>query len=237
MYIPSHFSETDLGRISEFVRLNPLGLMVAYVEGELVGNQLPFSVPDEKIQIGCKLITHTAKANPVWKLGESNEKVLLVFSGYETYISPSLYPSKQDSHNVVPTYNYVSVQLHGRVRAIHDQERKLQIVETLTKDMEKNRQTPWAVSDAPQDYVKTMLTNIVGLELLVEKVEAKWKVSQNRSAKDRQGVIDGLRQDLKNSRNQEMAREIEKKFHLNLGILKPGRFRPGPPRSHKLLYG
>ncbi|WP_062306781.1 FMN-binding negative transcriptional regulator [Polynucleobacter sinensis] len=211
MYIPSHFSETDLERVSEFIRANPLGLMVANVEGELVGNHLPFSMLDEKIQVGSKLISHAAKANPVWRLGESNEKVLLVFSGYETYISPSLYPSKQETHKVVPTYNYVSVHIYGRVRAIDDEQSKRQIVEALTNDMESDRQSPWTVSDAPEDYIKTMLANIVGLELLVEKIEAKWKASQNRPAKDRQGVIDGLRKDMDNSRSQEMAREIERR--------------------------
>lgn len=211
MYIPSHFSETDLERVSEFIRANPLGLMVANVEGELVGNHLPFSMLDEKIQVGSKLISHAAKANPVWRLGKSNEKVLLVFSGYETYISPSLYPSKQETHKVVPTYNYVSVHIYGRVRAIDDEQSKRQIVEALTNDMESDRQSPWAVSDAPEDYIKTMLANIVGLELLVEKIEAKWKASQNRPAKDRQGVIDGLRKDIDNSRSQEMAREIERR--------------------------
>lgn len=211
MYIPSHFSETDLERVSEFIRANPLGLMVANVEGELVGNHLPFSMLDEKIQVGSKLISHAAKANPVWRLGKSNEKVLLVFSGYETYISPSLYPSKQETHKVVPTYNYVSVHIYGRVRAIDDEQSKRRIVEALTNDMESDRQSPWAVSDAPEDYIKTMLANIVGLELLVEKIEAKWKASQNRPAKDRQGVIDGLRKDIDNSRSQEMAREIERR--------------------------
>jgi transcriptional regulator len=211
MYIPSHFSENDLERVYEFIRANPLGLMVANVEGELVGNHLPFSVLDKKIQVGGKLFTHSAKANPVWKLGESNKKVLLVFSGYETYISPSLYPSKQENHKVVPTYNYVSVHVYGRVSAIDDEQGKRRIVEMLTNDMEKNRQSPWAVSDAPQDYIKTMLANIVGLELLVEKIEAKWKVSQNRPAKDRQGVIEGLRKDIDNSPSQEMAREIQKR--------------------------
>lgn len=211
MYIPSHFSETDLERVSEFIRANPLGLMVANVEGELVGNHLPFSMLDEKIQVGSKLISHAAKANPVWRLGKSNEKVLLVFSGYETYISPSLYPSKQETHKVVPTYNYVSVHIYGRVRAIDDEQSKRRIVEALTNDMESDRQSPWAVSDAPEDYIKTMLANIVGLELLVEKIEAKWKASQNRPTKDRQGVIDGLRKDIDNSRSQEMAREIERR--------------------------
>jgi len=209
MYIPSHFSENDLERVSEFIRANPLGLMVANVEGGLVGNHLPFSVRNKKIQVGSKLFTHSAKANPVWKLGESNEKVLLVFSGYETYITPSLYPSKQENHKVVPTYNYISVHIYGRVSAIDDEQGKRRIVEMLTNDMEKNRQSPWAVSDAPQDYIKTMLANIVGLELLVDKIEAKWKASQNRPAKDRQGVINALKNDVNDPNSLGMARAIE----------------------------
>ncbi len=92
MYIPSHFLETDLEKISQFIKTHPLGLMVANVDGDLVGNHLPFMALNGSIAVGGKLISHTAKANPIWKVGEKKQKVLLVFSGYETYISPSSYP-------------------------------------------------------------------------------------------------------------------------------------------------
>ena len=216
MYIPSHFLETDLKKISQFIKTHPLGLMVANVDGDLIGNHLPFMMPNGDIAVGSKLIAHTAKANPIWKVGEKKQKVLLVFSGYEAYISPSSYPTKKETHKVVPTYNYLSVHINGTLSAIQDEKDKHQIVKILTEKMESSRKDPWAVTDAPKDYIETMLANIVGVELLVEKIEAKWKVSQNRPARDRQGVINDLRENVGDSNSLEMAREIEE-----LGGLKP----------------
>jgi transcriptional regulator len=190
--------------------------MVAYVDGELVGNHLVFMASNENIVVGSKLISHTAKANPIWKIGEKKQKVLLVFSGYETYISPSSYPTKKETHKVVPTYNYLSVHINGTLSAIQDEEDKHHIVKILTEKMESSRKDPWAVTDAPKDYIETMLANIVGVELLVEKIEAKWKVSQNRPARDRQGVIDDLTNNINDSNSIGMAKEIEA-----LGGLKP----------------
>jgi transcriptional regulator len=209
MYIPSHFLETDLEKIAQFIKTHPLGLMVANVDGELVGNHLPFMALGEGIAVGSKLISHTAKANPIWKVGEKKQNVLLVFSGHETYISPSSYPTKQETHKVVPTYNYLSVHINGTLSAIQGEEDKHQIVKILTEKMESSRKNPWAVSDAPKDYIETMLANIVGVELVIEKMEAKWKVSQNRPARDRQGVIDDLRENANDSNSLGMASVIE----------------------------
>jgi len=209
MYIPSHFLETDLDKIAQFIKTHPLGLMVANVDGDLVVNHLPFMALSGGIAVGSKLISHTAKANPIWKVGEKKQKVLLVFSGYETYISPSSYPSKGDTHKVVPTYNYLSVHINGTLSAIQGEEDKHHIVKILTEKMESSRKNPWAVSDAPKDYIEMMLANIVGVELVIEKMEAKWKVSQNRPARDRQGVIDDLRENANDSNSLGMASVIK----------------------------
>jgi transcriptional regulator len=209
MYIPSLFLETDLDKIAQFIKTHPLGLMVANVDGDLVGNHLPFMALSGGIAVGSKLISHTAKANPIWKVGEKKQKVLLVFSGFETYISPSSYPSKGETHKVVPTYNYLSVHINGTLSAIQGEEDKYHIVKILTEKMESSRKNPWAVSDAPKDYIETMLANIVGVELVIEKMEAKWKVSQNRPARDRQGVIDDLRENANDSNSIGMASLIE----------------------------
>ena len=209
MYIPSHFLETDPEKISQFIKTHPLGLLVANVDGDLIGNHLPFMAPEGNIAVGVKLISHTAKANPIWKVGETQQKVLLVFSGYETYISPSSYATKKETHKVVPTYNYLSVHIKGTLSAIQDEESKHRIVNILTDQMESRRKDPWAVTDAPKDYIETMLANIVGIELLIEKIEAKWKISQNRPARDRQGVIEDLRGNAGDSNSLGMAREIE----------------------------
>ena len=188
--------------------------MVANVDGNLIGNHLPFMALNGSVAVGGKLISHTAKANPIWKIGEKKQKVLLVFSGYETYISPSSYPTKKETHKVVPTYNYLSVHINGTLSVIESEADKLQIVKTLTDQMESGRGSPWAVADAPKDYIQTMLANIMGIELLVEKIEAKWKISQNRPARDRQGVIDDLRGNVSDSNGLEMARVIEESGRL-----------------------
>jgi transcriptional regulator len=214
MYIPSHFLETDLEKISQFIKTHPLGLMVANVDGNLIGNHLPFMALNGSVAVGGKLISHTAKANPIWRIGEKKQKVLLVFSGYETYISPSSYPTKKETHKVVPTYNYLSVHINGTLSVIESEADKLQIVKALTDQMESGRGSPWAVADAPKDYIQTMLANIMGIELLVEKIEAKWKISQNRPARDRQGVIDDLRGNVSDSNGLEMARVIEESGRL-----------------------
>ena len=208
LYIPSHFSETDSKRITHFISQHPLATMVGQMDGRLIANHLPFMCSDLELKPGSQLISHTAKANPIWKLGETNASVLLIFSGYETYISPSYYPTKQETHKVVPTYNYVAIHIHGKLSCIHDENAKLQIVETLTNEMESSKQKPWAVADAPDDYIQMMLANIVGICLEVDKIEAKWKVSQNRPERDQQGVIDALKNHSQDPNDHAMATEI-----------------------------
>ena len=208
LYIPSHFSETDSKRITEFVSQHPLATMVGSIDGQLIANHLPFMCSDLELKPGSQLISHTAKANPIWKLGETNASVLLIFAGYETYISPSYYPTKQETHKVVPTYKYVAIHIHGKLSCFHDENKKLQIVETLTNEMESSKEKPWAVADAPDDYIQMMLANIVGISLEVERIEAKWKVSQNRPERDQQGVIDALQKNSHDPNDHAMATEI-----------------------------
>ncbi len=129
--------------------------------------------------------------------------MLLLFQGPQAYVSPNWYPSKFQHGKAVPTWNYAMVQVHGTLRAIEDAEWLRAFVTRLTERHEGGRAVPWHVSDAPADYIDTMLKAIVGIEIEVTRVEGKFKLSQNRSAEDRTGVVLGLESDASQDRQPE----------------------------------
>jgi transcriptional regulator len=139
------------------------------------------------------VVAHIAKANPQWRALVDGSPVLLICEGPQAYISPSWYAAKYEHGKVVPTWNYHAVHLSGTVRVHHEPEWLHQAVERLTVRHEHSRAQPWQLGDAPEAYVRGQLAGIVGLEITVARVEAKAKLSQNRSAADRRGVVDGLR--------------------------------------------
>jgi transcriptional regulator len=142
---------------------------------------------------GDTVIAHMAKANPQWRRIEPEARALVIVPGPDAYVSPSWYASKAEHGRVVPTWNYTAVHLTGIARVHLEPEWLRQAVSELTQVHEGGRAMPWWVTDAPDDYVEAQLRAIVGIELSVERVEAKAKLSQNRSEADRAGVIDGLR--------------------------------------------
>ncbi|MCU0922056.1 MAG: FMN-binding negative transcriptional regulator, partial [Burkholderiaceae bacterium] len=137
------------------------------------------------------LFGHVARANPLWRVA-AGAPVLAVFGGPQAYVSPSWYPSKAATHKVVPTWNYTVVHAHGVLEAVEDAPWLRALVGRLTDQFEAPRPTPWAVDDAPTDYVQQMLRAIVGIRIPLTRLLGKWKVSQNRSEADRLGVADGL---------------------------------------------
>jgi transcriptional regulator len=142
---------------------------------------------------GDRVRAHLARANPHWQLVDEDSPALLVVTGPQAYVSPSWYASKAEHGRVVPTWNYTTVHLTGRVRVHDDVEWLRDLVSDLTSSHEGGRAAPWAVTDAPAAYVEGQLRGIVGVELVVERVEAKAKLSQNRSEADRAGVVESLR--------------------------------------------
>jgi transcriptional regulator len=192
MYLPRHFEETRVDVLHEFVRRQPFGLLVTQGADGLTANPLPFLLDAEGASGLGTLRGHVARANPVWRDGASDGSALVVFQGPQGYISPAWYPAKAEHGKVVPTWNYVMVQARGRLRAIDDAEWLRRLVTRLTERHEAGRAAPWAVSDAPADYVDTMLRAIVGIEIELEALSGKWKVSQNRSAADRESVVVAL---------------------------------------------
>lgn len=142
---------------------------------------------------GDRLILHMARANPHWKAIAPGSPALAVVAGSQAYVSPSWYPSKAEHGRVVPTWNYTAVHFTGRVEVYDDPAWVRDAVTRLTDLHEGRRDRPWSVDDAPATFIEQQLRAIVGIELAIEKVEGKTKLSQNRSEADRAGVIEGLR--------------------------------------------
>lgn len=189
MYIPKHHEETDLETIHALIRAHPLGALITQDDGRLNANHVVFLIDDARGECGT-LVGHVARANPVWKALATD--ALVIFQGPEGYISPSWYPSKQAHGRAVPTWNYAVVHAHGRPRAIEDKDWLRAHLNDLVTRNESGFAVPWRISDAPEDFVQAMLNAIVGIEIPIARLEAKWKVSQNRDDADKLGVIAGL---------------------------------------------
>ena len=195
MYRPAHFEEIRLERLHPFIEANPLGLLISQdVTGMPVVNPIPWLLEAHRGTLGT-LVGHVARANPVWESsGQSVDSmalgrdVLVVFQGPNAYVSPQAYPSKARHGRVVPTWNYAVVEARGPLQILSP-EAAHGTVSRLTQRFEAGRDRPWAVTDAPADYVETMLTAIVCLEIPLTSLRGKFKLSQNRDLEDRTGVL------------------------------------------------
>lgn len=159
------------------------GHLVVAVDGSLDATYLPILVDASDRRV----LVHLARANPLWRRADGASG-LLIATGADAYVSPSYYPSKQETGKVVPTWNYTLVHAHGTMRVHHDPAWLLDQVDRLTDRHEQHRDEPWAITDAPPDFIDRTLKGIVGIELVVDRLEAKRKLSQNRSAADHAGV-------------------------------------------------
>jgi transcriptional regulator len=139
-----------------------------------------------------RLKGHISRANTQWRDYSPSVEALAIFSGPHHYITPNWYPEKQETGKVVPTWNYAVVHAYGYLRVVEDPEWLMAHLTNLTRIHEADSLVPWKVGDAPADYVASLVKGIVGLEMVIERLEGKWKVSQNRSEQDRSGVATGL---------------------------------------------
>ena len=184
MYVPSHFEELRLEVLHELMRANPLGVLITHGAQGLDANHLPFEL-DATLGKQGVLRAHVARNNPVWQSIINGDEVLVVFRSQDSYISPNWYPSKHESHKQVPTWNYQVVHAHGRI-TLHDDEPYVRgLVARLTRTHEAAEPKPWKMGDAPPDYINAMLKSIVGLEVDITRLVGKFKLSQNREARDR----------------------------------------------------
>ena len=191
MYLPEHFNEQRAELLHELIREQPLGTLVTLAAEGLNANHVPFEFDAAPVPLGT-LRCHVARANSIWRDFSPMVEALVIFQGPKTYVSPSFYPSKKVTGEVVPTYNYVIVHGYGAMKIIHDREWLRGLVTRLTKRFEAGRAAPWQVTDAPPAFIDKQLGAIVGIEIALTKLIGKWKVSQNRPINDRKGVIEGL---------------------------------------------
>ncbi len=191
MYQPPAFREDRLHVNHGLIRAHPLGLLITGGRDGLQANLVPFLIDPDASDLGT-LRAHVARANPQWKALAEATECLVVFQGPHAYITPSWYATKRETGRVVPTWNYATVHAWGRPSVIEDATWLRQQVGDLTRSREGGRPAPWAVSDAPADFVASQLRGIVGMEIPIARIEGKWKMSQNRPEADRAGVVDGL---------------------------------------------
>ena len=191
MYLPSAFRQDDLAELHAQMQASPFALLTSAGATGVQASHLPLLLAPDEGEFGT-LYGHFARANPHWRDLQGGAEALAVFSGPDAYISPGWYPAKAEHGKVVPTWNYIAVHARGPVELIEEPERLLQIVSRLSDQHESGRERPWAVSDAPREYIDSMLRAIVGFALPIRRLEGKWKLGQNRSAADQQGVRDGL---------------------------------------------
>jgi transcriptional regulator len=184
MYTPKHFVETRVEALHGLIRAYPFATLVTRAADGLTANHLPFEL------VGEVLHGHVARGNELAQL--DGAQVLLVFQGPDGYISPNWYPSKHETGREVPTWNYAVVHVHGRLRVIDDAAWLRRLLETLTDHHEAGQPQPWKISDAPEDHIEKSLRAIVGLEVAVDRIEGKFKLSQNHPARNRAGVVAGL---------------------------------------------
>ena len=187
MYVPHHFATDDANELITRLSRRWAGVLVSVdAEGAPVATHLPILWDAEKrIATG-----HIARANPQWKLGDG--KALLVLSGPEAYVTPAWYPSKAEHGKTVPTWNYEAVHLSGRIEWFDDADRLEAVVRDLSAVHEQGRAQPWQIEDAPRAYIEALKRGIVGVTLHVDRIDAKRKLSQNKSEADFHGVADGL---------------------------------------------
>ena len=198
MYQPPHHREDLLDVQHSLIENHPFGLLISTAAAGPVANALPFLLHRHTGRLGM-LQAHMARANEQWR-DLDGQKVLTVFQGPQSYVSPSYYATKRETGKVVPTWNYAMVQARGLVRVRADAEWLDAQIDRLTSRHEGHRAHSWAVSDAPRSYIECQLRGIVGIEIEIEAIEGKWKASQNRQEADRRGVAEGLGQE-----NPEMS--------------------------------
>ena len=177
--------------LQDFIGRNPLATLVTLNGSGLIANHIPLLLDPDPAPHG-KLIGHLARANNQWRDFDGRVQALAIFIGPQAYVSPSWYATKAETGKVVPTWNYAAVHAYGVLRVIDDAGWLRNLVGRLTERHEGTRSQPWKVEDAPEAYIQSQLKGIVGIELTVQHIQGKWKLSQNWPERDRQGTVRGL---------------------------------------------
>ena len=208
MYLPKSFHETRTDVLHALMRDYPFATIVMQSADGLAANHVPLELVDD-----VSLHGHVARGNELAKA--DGAQVLVIFHGAEGYVSPNWYPSKHEHGREVPTWNYAVVQVHGRLRVVEDQAWLRRLLERLTDRHEATQPKPWHVDDAPADHVEKMLRMIVGIDIAIERIEGKFKLSQNHVAANRAGVLHGLaeRHGRRDAELAELMQQAEERRH------------------------
>ncbi|MCP8687945.1 FMN-binding negative transcriptional regulator [Marinobacterium sedimentorum] len=207
MFTPNSFRENRSEQLQGLIQTQPLGLLITHGVDGLQTSLLPFLLyPDEGV---CGVLrAHLARANPQWRALDGTADCLVVFQGENGYVTPDWYPSKAATQRAVPTWNYIAVEARGPAAAVQDPAWLRRQLEDLTHLQEGRRQQPWSLDEAPADFIAAQMKAIVGIEIPITHLDGKWKLSQNRNAADRSGVIQGLRDERDPHSNPALAEQV-----------------------------
>lgn len=208
MYTPKAFAVRDLAGMQAEMQRAGLATLVTLTGSGLVATHLPVMLEESQGEFGT-ISGHISRANSQWMESLPDYDALMIFTGPDAYVSPGWYPSKQETGRVVPTWNYAAIHAYGRPAFFSDAERLRDLVTRLTSKHEARFALPWKPTDAPPVFLDAQLKAIVGFEMPIRRLEGKHKFNQNRSAEDRQGVIDGLKQ-TGESKDDEVATFMER---------------------------
>lgn len=209
MYLPTHFKHDQLDDLVELIQQYPLATVVmTAADGTLEVNHLPLEFERQQGGLGV-LRGHIAKANPMFEILNQSAQAYVIFQAEDAYISPNWYEGKQEHHRVVPTWNYRVVHAKGEIRKLEDEKYLRGMLARLTRMHEDNQPTPWKMGDAPKDFIAEQMEKIVAIEINIQSMIGKFKVSQNRSAVDALNVAKALE-----SSNTEMSEAIIKYYSV-----------------------
>ncbi|MGD9981447.1 MAG: FMN-binding negative transcriptional regulator [Hyphomonadaceae bacterium] len=198
MYVPTHFATDDVDGLIERLARRWAGVLITIdADGAPVATHMPI-LWDSSRRIATG---HIARANPQWRQGPG--KGLIVLGGAEAYVTPAWYPSKAEHGKTVPTWNYEAVHITGRVEWFDDPARLESVVRDLSALHEEGRAEPWTIGDAPRAYIDALLRGFVSVTLIADRIEAKRKLSQNKSEADFHGVAHGMA-----ASDESMAHEV-----------------------------
>ncbi|MGL5334604.1 MAG: FMN-binding negative transcriptional regulator [Enterovibrio sp.] len=190
MYIPDKFKQENIEELIALIRTHPLATVITLSDLGVEANHFPLFLMEQDGKLYLK--GHIAKANSIWQTTSPLSDVLVIFNGPNSYISPNYYPTKKENGKAVPTWNYMVVHVRGKLKFIHDPKWTANFLALLTQEHEQEQATPWAMTDAPQPYIQSMLSAVVGIEIAIDSLSGKWKLSQNQSELNQKGVVDGL---------------------------------------------
>lgn len=212
MYIPRKFRQENAEELVALIQQHPFATLIMNSEQGVEALHLPVLLE----QMGERLVlkAHIAKANDVWKKVKNGAEALVIFNGPNCYVSPNHYPTKAEHGRAVPTWNYVVVHVKGAVSFTHDSDWIYGVIDELTSKHEAESPTPWTIADAPEEYIHKMLSAIVGVEIAVNSMIGKWKLSQNQPEINQQGVIQGL-SSLNDAASQGVASMVSGQVELD----------------------